>query len=268
MNFVEIHIVCCTTAFVRVKSKRSIFLILFLIPFSFSFFIRRKSTQKAGNVNKSYQQEESDDKLPDNVLYVPAGEFDITCGKYSTADVDTTRSSNKRLSIEGNYSTVDVDTTNSSNEKHSMEGKYSTVDDDTRKSSKERLSMDRNYSTVELDEHLERNCCHPENSELGQTKGKQKPTIKPKPKFSCIKSDDDRSPDQNVKHITPPNGSDNVYAVVDKRSKDVHTTNGGKEEGACQPDQTYAVVDKARKRKSSSDETNKKKFDINSGNRV
>ena len=106
--------------------------------------------------------------------------------------------------------------------------------------------MDGNYSTVALDEHLERNCIHPENSELGQTKGKQKPTIKPKPKSSCIKSDDVRSPDQNVKHITPPNGSDNVYAVVDKRSKDVHATNGGKEEGACQPDQTYAVVDKAR----------------------
>ena len=33
-----------------------------------------------------------------------------------------------------------------------------------------------------------------------------------------------------------------------------------------QPDQTYAVVDKARKRKYNSDETNKKKFKINSGN--
>ena len=329
----EIHIVCCTTAFVRVKSKRSVFLILFLILFSFSFFIRRKSTQKAGtngNVNKSYRQEESDDKLPDNILYVPAGEFDITGGKYSTADVDTTRSSNKRLSIEGNYSTVDVDTTNFSNEKYSMEdkcstvdddtrkssnerlsvegnystvdddtrkssnerlsvegnystvdddtrkssnerlsveGNYSTVDDDTRKSSKKRLSMDGNYSTIELDEHLERNCSHPANSERRQTKGKQKPTIKPKPKSSCINSEENRSSYENIKHITPPNGSDNVYAVVDKRSKDVTTTNGSKEEGTCQPDQTYAVVDKARKRKSSQDETNKKKFEINSGNR-
>jgi hypothetical protein len=75
----------------------------------------KRSTQKAGtngNVKKTDQQEESVDKLPNHVLYVPAGEFDITCGKYSTADVDTTRSSNKRLSIEGNYSTVDVDTTN------------------------------------------------------------------------------------------------------------------------------------------------------------
>jgi hypothetical protein len=50
-----------------------------------------------------HQQDESDDKLPDNVLYVPAGEFDITGGKYSIADVDTARSSNKRLSMEGNY---------------------------------------------------------------------------------------------------------------------------------------------------------------------
>ena len=33
-----------------------------------------------------------------------------------------------------------------------------------------------------------------------------------------------------------------------------------------QPDQTYAVVDKARKRKYNSDETNKKKFVINYGN--
>ena len=46
------------------------------------------------------------------------------------------------------------------------------------------------------------------------------------------------------------------------------TANGGKGEVTCQPDQTYAVVDKARKRKSSPDETNKKKFEINSGNRV
>jgi hypothetical protein len=63
--------------------------------------------------------------------------LDLTLTK---AVVQHTRSSNKRLSIEGNYSTVDVDTTNSSNEKHSMEGKYSTVDDDTRKSSNERLN--------------------------------------------------------------------------------------------------------------------------------
>ena len=43
-----------------------------------SFFIRKKSTQKAGtngNVNNSYQQEESDDTLPYNVLYVPAGKL-------------------------------------------------------------------------------------------------------------------------------------------------------------------------------------------------
>jgi len=114
---------------------------------------------------------------------------------------------------------------------------------------------------------LERNCSYPENSERGQPKGQQKPTIKPKPKPSCIKSEDNRSSDQNIKHITPPNGSDNVYAIVDKSSKNVPTTNGGKGEGTCQPDQTYAVVDKARKRKSSPDETNKKKFEIKYGNR-
>jgi hypothetical protein len=71
-----------------------------------------KSTQKEGTneyVDNSHQQDESDDKLPDNVLYVPAGEFDITGGKCSIADVDTARSSNKRLSMEGNYSTVDDD---------------------------------------------------------------------------------------------------------------------------------------------------------------
>ena len=45
-------------------------------------------------------------------------------------------------------------------------------------------------------------------------------------------------------------------------------TNVGKGEGTFLPHQTYAVVDKARKRKSSLDETNKKKFEINSGNRV
>jgi hypothetical protein len=218
---------------------------------------------------------------------VPAGEFDITGGKYSTADVDTTRSSNKRLSIEGNYSTVDVDTTNFSNEKYSMEdkcstvdddtrkssnerlsvegnystvdddtrkssnerlsveGNYSTVDDDTRKSSKKRLSMDGNYSTIELDEHLERNCSHPANSELGKTKGKQKPTIKPKPKSCCINNEENRPSYENIKNITP---------------------NGSKGEGTRQPDQTYAVVDKARKRKYNPDETNKKKFVINYGN--
>ena len=225
-----------------------------------SFFIRKKSTQKAGtngNVNNSYQQEESDDKLPDNVLYVPAEEFDITDGKYSTADVDTARSpkerlslkgnystvdddtrkssnerysmedkystvdvdirksTNERLSVEGNYSTVDVDTPRFSNTRLSMEGNYSTVDEDTSNSSKKRLSMDGNYSTVELDEHLDTNCSYPENSELGQTKGKQKPTIKPKPKSSCINSEEHRSSDQNIKHITPPNGSDHVYANVD-----------------------------------------------------
>ena len=41
-----------------------------------------------------------------------------------------------------------------------------------------------------------------------------------------------------------------------------------KGDGSCQPDQTYADVDKARKRKSSSDEANKKNFEINSGNMV
>ena len=59
-----------------------------------------------------------------------------------------------------------------------------------------------------------------------------------------------------------------VYAIVDKSSKNVPTTNGSNGKGTCQPDQTYAIVDKARKRKSSPDETNKKKFEINSGNRV
>ena len=65
-------------------------------------------------------------------------------------------------------------------------------------------------------------------------------------KSSCIKSEENNSPDQEIKHITPPNGSDNVYAVVDKTSKNVPTTNGGKGEGTCQPDQTYAVVKKTR----------------------
>jgi hypothetical protein len=149
-----------------------------------------------------------------------------------------------------------------------VEGNYSTVDEDMPKTSKNRISMDGDYSTVELDEHLDTNCSYPKNSELEQAKGKQKPTIKPKPKSSCKKSEANRSLDQNIKHVTPPNGSDNVYAIVDKSSKVVPTTNVGKGEGTFLPDQTYAVVDKARKRKSSSDETNKKKFEINSGNRV
>ena len=196
--------------------------------------------------------------MPDNVLYVPAGKFDITGGSYSTADMGTARSSKNRLSMEENYSTVDEDTGKSSNERLSVEGNYSTVDEDTRKSSNERssvegnystvnentqtssnerltmegnystvdvdtprssnkrLSMDGNYSTVELDEHLERNYSYPENSELGQPKGKQKPTIKPKPTSSCINNEENRSSDQNIKHITPPNGSDNVYAMLIK----------------------------------------------------
>jgi hypothetical protein len=220
---------------------------------------------------------------------VPAGEFYITGGKCTTADVETARSSNKRLSMDGNYSTVDEDMPISSNKRLSMEGDYSSVDEDTRISlngrlsvegnystvdedmpntSKNRISMDGDYSIVELDEHLDTNCSYPENSELGQTKGKQKPTIKPKPKSSCKNSEANHSLDQNIKHVTPPNGSDNVYAIVDKSSKNVHTTNVGKGERTCQSDQTYAVVDKVRKRKSSSDETNKKKFEINSCNRV
>ena len=219
---------------------------------------------------------------------MPAGEFYITGGKCSTADVDTARSSDKRLSMEGNYSTVDDDMPKSSNNRLSMEGDYSTVDEDTRislnetlsvegnystvdedmpKTSNNRISMDRDYSTVELDEHLDTNCSYPENSELGQTKGKQKPTIKPKPKSSCKNSEANHSLDQNIKHVTPLNGSDNIYAIVDKSIKNVPTANVGKWEGTCPSDQTYAVVDKARKRKSSSDETNKKKFEINSGNR-
>ena len=257
----------------------------------FPFFIRRKSTQKAGTneyVDNSHEEEESDDKLPDNVLYVSAGEFDITCGKCSTADVDTARSSNKGLRMEGNYSTVDDDMPKSSNKRLSMEGNYSTVDEDTRislnerlsvegnystvdedmpKTSKNRISMDGDYCTVELDEHLDTNCSYPGNSELEQTKGKQKPTIKPKPKSSCKNSEANRSLDQNIKHVTPPNGSDNVYAIVDKSIINVPTANVGKGKGTCPSDQTYAVVDKSRKRKSSSDETNKKKFEINSGNR-
>ena len=220
---------------------------------------------------------------------MPAGEFYITGGKYSTADVDTARSSNKGLSMESNYSTVDDDMPKSSNKRLSMEGDYSTVDEDTRislnerlsvegnystvdedmpKTSKNRISMDGDYSTVELDAHLDTNCSYPENSELGQTKGKHKSTIKPKPKSSCKNREAKRSLDQKKKHVTPPNGSDNVYAIVDKSSKNVPTANVGKRGGTCQSDQTYAVVDKARKRKSSPDETIKTKFEINSGNRV
>ena len=216
-----------------------------------------------------------------------AGEFDITGGRCSTADVDTGRSSNKRVSMKGNYSTVDEDMSNFSNNRLSMEGDYSTVDEDTRNSPNERLSvegnystvdedipksstnilsMDENYSTVELDKHWDTNSRYPENSELGQANRTQKTTIKPKPKSSCMNSEENHSSDQNIKHIAPPNGSDNVYAIVDKSSNNVPTANGGKGQVTCRPDQTYAVVDKARKRKSSPDETNKKKCEINSGN--
>ena len=189
-------------------------------------------------------------------------------GNYSTVDEDMPKASNKRLSMEGNYSTVDEDMPTASNKRLSMEGNYSTVDEDMPKFSTNRLSMDGNYSTVEHDEHLDRNCSYSANSELGQSKGKQKPTNKPKPKSFCIKSEEDRSSDQNIKHITPPNGSDNVYAIVDKSNKNVPTTDVGKEEVKCQPDQTYAIVDKARKCKSSPGETNKKKFEVYSGSRV
>ena len=226
---------------------------------------------------------------------MPAGEFYITDGKCSTADVDTARSTNKRLSVEGNYSTVEDEMPKSSNKRLSMEGDYSTVNEDTRislnerlsvegdystvdedarislnerlsmegnystvdedmpKTSKNRISMDGDYSIFERDEHLDTHCSYPENSELGQTKGKPKPTIKPKPKSSCINNEANRSLDQNIKHVTPPNGSDNVYAMVDKSSKNVPTANVGKGEGTSPSDQTYAVVDKARKRKSSSE---------------
>ena len=124
-------------------------------------------------------------------------------------------------------------------------GNYSIVDMDTPKIANNRISMDGNYSTIKLYEHLERNCSHPANSELGKTKGKQKPTIKPKPKSCCINSEENRPSYENIKHITP---------------------NGSKGEGTRQPDQTYDVVDKARKRKYNPDETNKKKFVINYGN--
>jgi hypothetical protein len=84
-----------------------------------------------------------------------------------------------------------------------VEGNYSTVDEDMPKPSKNRISMDGDYSTVELDDHLDTNCSSPENSELGQTKGKQKPTIKPKPKSSCKNSEANRSLDQNTdKNVT------------------------------------------------------------------
>jgi hypothetical protein len=55
-----------------------------------------------------------------------------------------------------------------------VEGNYSTVDEDMPKTTKNRISMDGDYSIVELDEHLDTNCSYPENSELGQTKEKQK----------------------------------------------------------------------------------------------
>jgi hypothetical protein len=197
---------------------------------------------------------------------VPAREFDITGGKCSTADVDTVRSSNKRLRMEGNYSTVyevmpkfpnkrlsmegdystvDEDTRISLNERLSVEGNYCTVDEDMPKTTKNRISMDGDYSTVELDEHLDTNCSYPENSELGQTKGKQKPTIKPKPKSSCKNSEANHSLDQNIKHVTPPKGIDNVYAIVDKSCNNVPTSNVGKGEGTCHFDQTYAVVEQS-----------------------
>ena len=130
----------------------SIFKGLYLNHLFFLFVFRRKSTQNAGtngNVRKSYQQEEGDDRLPDNVFYVPAGDFDITDGNYSIADVDTAKSSNKRLSLEGNYTTVDVDTRKLSNERLRVDGKYSTVDVDTPRSSNKRLNVEGNYSTVD-----------------------------------------------------------------------------------------------------------------------
>jgi hypothetical protein len=73
--------------------------------------------------------------LQDNVLYVPAGEFHINGGNNSTAGVDTGKSSNKRLSMEGNYSTVHEDTPRFSTERLSENGNYSTVDVDTPRSS-------------------------------------------------------------------------------------------------------------------------------------
>jgi hypothetical protein len=55
-----------------------------------------------------------------------------------------------------------------------------------------RLSPDGNYSTVELAEHLDTNSSYREHSERRQTKEKVKPTIKPKPKSSCINSEENR----------------------------------------------------------------------------
>ena len=129
------------------------------------------------------------------------------------------KSSNNRISVEGNYSTVDDNMPKSSNNIIRVEGNYSTVNEDTSKSSTNRLSMDGNYSTVELDEHSDINCSYSVNSELGQAKRKPKPTINPKPKSSCVNSEENRSSDKKIRHITPPNGSDNVYPIVDKSSK-------------------------------------------------
>jgi hypothetical protein len=47
--------------------------------------------------------------------------------------VDTAKSSQNRLGIDGDYSTVDVDTPRSSNKRLNMESNYSTVDANTRK---------------------------------------------------------------------------------------------------------------------------------------
>jgi hypothetical protein len=141
-------------------------------------------------------------------------------GNYSTVDEDMPKASNKRLSMEGNYSTVDEDMPTASNKRLSMEGNYSTVDEDMPKFSTNRLSMDGNYSTVEHDEHLDRNCSYSANSELGQSKGKQKPTNKPKPKSFCIKSEEISFLAQNIKHVMT-NDSDNVYAIVVKSSQNL-----------------------------------------------
>ena len=217
----------------------------------------RKFSNKRLNTDGNYRTAEVDTPRSANTRLSMEG-------NYSTVDEDTPQYPNKRLSMEGNYSTVDEDTPKYPNDRLSVEGDYCTVDEDMPKISNNRLSVDGNYSTVELDEQLEGNCRYPENSEQGNLK----PTIKPKPKSSCINSANNRSPDQNIKHITHPNGSDNVYAIVDKSCKNVPTANGGKGEVTCQPDQIYAVVDKAWTHKSSPDETNKNKFEINSGNWV
>jgi hypothetical protein len=97
---------------------------------------------------------------------------------------------------------------------------------------------DHGYSSNDLDT----NCSYTENSELGQTKGKQKPTIKQKPKSYCKNSEANRSLDKNITHVTPPNSSDNVYAIVDKSSKNVPTSNVGKGEGTCQPDRNSTML--------------------------